>query len=240
MKNYIRYINESKDIKLIAEMIKRDCQPFLQSFDFKTSNDLLYRGEDDLHDKMIKRKRRHNRQSVDTEQETSDFFDKIFKKKFGWEPRSSGIFVLRGGSSYGEKEYVFFPIGDFRYVWSTEIEDFFAYVNGEEFMSWDYYNDVVFGNEWKELEMRGAAENIDEWLELNKWERYETKEEWDKERENVYQRMVDTYKEEGLPDAGFHFESGSELIFDVDYYYLIETDSSNTKLEEELIKELKK
>ena len=50
--------------------------------------------------------------------------DKLFKEMFGWEVRN-GIFTSSTlNYMYGEP-YLFFPIGDFKFVWSPDIDDFY-------------------------------------------------------------------------------------------------------------------
>jgi len=50
----------------------------------------------------------------------------VFKKKFGW-PVRDGVFTTSGrytASDYG-RVGVFYPIGDYKYAWSSEVEDFY-------------------------------------------------------------------------------------------------------------------
>ena len=78
-----------------------------------------------------------------------DILDELFEKKFGWKPRSGGVFCTGSeatASGYGDA-YIFFPIGDFEFLWSPKIHDLYDHVTtrkpvGSIFMK-DFYNETV-------------------------------------------------------------------------------------------------
>lgn len=73
---------------------------------------------------------RQDRKPKDSDMETHVFADDIFKKKFGWKPRSEGVFVSSSrdmSHTYGDL-YVFFPVDGFKFVWSENISDFWKHI----------------------------------------------------------------------------------------------------------------
>ena len=54
-------------------------------------------------------------------------FDKAAKKKFGWKPRSEGMFCVgnKEVAKYYGLAYSVWPIGTFKFIWSDEVDDFF-------------------------------------------------------------------------------------------------------------------
>lgn len=100
-----------------------------------------------------KLKVRKDRKPLDTPLEVHKEFDKIFTKNFGWPARSSGLLTTGDktvAGSYGNA-YQVFPIGKFRFLWSSNVHDLYGrYV---EFMTqqrlsyagggdWEYFKDA--------------------------------------------------------------------------------------------------
>jgi hypothetical protein len=135
----------------IIKIIKSDCRPFLRKLD-KNRIRLLYRGTQHwLGDfntikKFIPRK---HRKPSDMNELDHEMLNKSFYKKFGWKPRSEGVFCTGSSgtaSGYGN-DYIFFPIGDFEFVWSPTIDDLYDYTHtrkpiGSIFLK-DFYDETV-------------------------------------------------------------------------------------------------
>lgn len=118
-------INEEKDIGEIIQILKKDCSKFLRERGKPTN--FLYRGTTRPVKDIVKIIPRKDRKPLDTPQELSDLMDKLFMPKFGWRPRSSGVFAIGdkdAAEEYGEVS-LFFPIGDYKYIWSPKITDFY-------------------------------------------------------------------------------------------------------------------
>lgn len=78
---------------------------------------------------------RKNRTPSDTPDEFHDLANNYLRKKFGWKPRSDGVFATSNyadAKGYGI-QHVFFPIGPFKYIWSPRAKD--LYVN--------IYHDII-------------------------------------------------------------------------------------------------
>ena len=110
----------------IKKILNRDCAKFLK--EMRGEYDLLFRGSYKKVNRIAKIKHNKERKPKDTPQELHDLLNKKFKKKFGW-PVRNGIFTTSSyimADGYGIP-YKFFPIGDYKYVYSTKIEDLFQY-----------------------------------------------------------------------------------------------------------------
>ena len=123
-----------------AKKIKKECQPFLKEIH---GAGFLWRGSDRSTRKgieiIVPRKDRHPK---DMPKVTHDMIDKILKKKFGWKPRSEGVFcspVPSVAQLYGLDNYVYliFPRGPFKYLWSPEIYDLFTELKRENLLFHD-------------------------------------------------------------------------------------------------------
>ena len=116
------FINEEINVEQYLPHIKKKCGMAIKIM--ISSKSLMLRGLDESKD-LVRKKVRKNRKPKDSWEEYSEFLDKELKKKFGWKPRSEGLFVsskYMTASSYGHV-HVIFPIGNFKYVWNTEMGD---------------------------------------------------------------------------------------------------------------------
>jgi len=128
------------DLQPFIDTLKKDCGPFLSVL--KSSNTFLYRGfwvkgekRKELHKcetgiVYFKSKPKKDRKPKDMERADHDELNELLKKKFGWKPRSQGVFATGDQSeagAYGD-DFLFFPIGEFKYVWSRDIKDLFQYI----------------------------------------------------------------------------------------------------------------
>ena len=130
LQQYINHeLNESFMIDDYDEMItiiKKDCSKFLKEF----GSTPVYRGTDDIKkdNTLIRMKSRIDRMPKDTPKHLHDLMDDLFKKHHGWRARSEGVFVTKyfsDAESYG-KPALFFPIGNYKYLWSEDIEDLYV------------------------------------------------------------------------------------------------------------------
>jgi hypothetical protein len=70
---------------------------------------------------------RNDRNPKHSSKNAQKIFDDYAEKRFGWRPRKEGIFTtsdLEDARFYGPV-YAIFPKGDFRYVYHSEVADFF-------------------------------------------------------------------------------------------------------------------
>jgi hypothetical protein len=106
------------------ELIQKNCKPFLKEM---KGSEILYRGyKDDFSDHVVKT-RRKNRKPTNTPVEVQNILDKYFLRYHGWKVRSEGIFATSNyfdAKFYGSA-YIFFPIGNYSYIWSPEIKDMY-------------------------------------------------------------------------------------------------------------------
>jgi hypothetical protein len=109
----------------IITMIEKNCKKFLAEL---MGGKLLWRGAG-THDFKAGEvlKPRPNRQPRNTPKKVHTHLNKLFKEKFGWKARN-GMFVTGGWvpAIYGN-EHIFFPIGNYKYVWSEKHEDLYRH-----------------------------------------------------------------------------------------------------------------
>jgi len=141
------YLTEAKVSKeKIKKILDRDCAKFLK--EMKGEYDLLFRGSYMKIDRIAKVKHNKNRSPKDTPQELHDHLNEMFKKKFGW-PVRSGIFTVPNrstASKYGDT-FNFFPIGDYKYVYSKEVTDLFQEFEDEGVTTF-FSDDKEYDNEY--------------------------------------------------------------------------------------------
>ena len=125
-------INEVDEILIdkYFDIIEKNCKKIL-SF-YKVARNVFYRGSqaDKISkDKILvkKKARLSNREPVNTQIAAHEYANEIFEDVFGWKVRN-GVFATsseKEAKIYGKK-FIFFPIGDFKFVWSPQIQDAFG------------------------------------------------------------------------------------------------------------------
>lgn len=125
--------NWRKDVKAIAEIIKRDCGPYIA----QSGGKFMYRGFDPSNEKLapvsdtVPQKLmtlgtvRKDRRPKDSPQWLHDLINKKLVEKTGRPLRSEGLFTIGKvdtAENYGVG-HIIFPIGDFTYAWSEKIAD---------------------------------------------------------------------------------------------------------------------
>lgn len=140
------------EVEDLVEHIKRECGPFLAAMgDDLQPHHMLRRGasgKDGLWYSVVPRK---NRRPLDTENWVHDEVDRILEPLAGFRPRSAGLFCTGSkaiASGYG-REYIVFPAGEFKFIWSPYIKDLLAFnssrFDGMEFKGYkpDGYPELV-------------------------------------------------------------------------------------------------
>jgi len=124
----LQHLTEIKEIAKedIIKRLKKDCKPFLQ--EIKKAKGFLYRGSSYYVQTMRKAIPRTDRKPTDTPIKLHDQANDFFIKKFGWAGRN-GVFAshLIQALQYGRDAtgtYLFFPIKEYKFIWSPEIDDF--------------------------------------------------------------------------------------------------------------------
>jgi len=124
------------DVTIIADTLRRDCISFVD--DLKNAG-LVYRGRN-VHDKTTAsergkyglyrmKSRLEDRKPLSMRPKMHDAVNKVFEREFGWKVRN-GVFTRGMGdvTGYGEP-HIFFPIGDYKFVWSPVVRDLWNKIN---------------------------------------------------------------------------------------------------------------
>lgn len=113
------------------DLIKRDCQPFLKEVDYDPFDKYpLFRGMQTDNYFIKKNVNLVDRKPVDMGLMTHDQINKYFTQEYGAPFRdalfATGSFIDAEG--YGNAYYIF-PIGEFKYLWSSKIGDLYGDMN---------------------------------------------------------------------------------------------------------------
>jgi len=130
---YKQYLNESNkitDFQTILEILWNKCNPFLKDLlQNGFTGDFLYSGRNDYKKVFIK-KVRDNRYPMDTNYDIHQLYDEEFLNSFGFRARSNAIFCIGNvdtANGYGNKVYMIFPMGNYRFVYSEDISDLYIF-----------------------------------------------------------------------------------------------------------------
>lgn len=113
------------------DKMKRLTESFFKEFgNAYMSDDFIWRGHKDKIETHKTKKRRHNRKPRLLPKELHEYLDDISMELFGWNVRSQGIFCGDYGlSTEWGKPYIFVPIGNYRYIWTTEYYEIYNEYN---------------------------------------------------------------------------------------------------------------
>lgn len=132
-KKYITEITDDDMADSIAKKLKKDCMPFIKEMKANNLQGWFYRATDNYYNFISKPiKPRKDRRPRNTVKELHNYLNMWFKKKFGWKPRSEGVFASSDRNQleflYGEP-FLFFPIGNYKYVYNPKVRDIFMYLD---------------------------------------------------------------------------------------------------------------
>ena len=255
LKQYILDENTAIDDEFngIMDALKKDCKPFLDEYAKSNCRGLLYRGSKRTIRSISKMTSRLvDRKPKDTSKDIHDELNRLFKKKYGWKVRN-GIFTTNRQATakhYG-RAYIFFPIGEFDFVWSDYVKDLYTEFDEQEFAvsefkysskffiaddeysdeygewgkgHWEYNGDEIDEPEIKEDELEDEGKTFDD--NLLKWISDKT---WKEYIEQVQVNWENERKDfvENVVDQYFDkylksaIDSKSEVMFNCKHYYLV-------------------
>jgi len=138
---YNNYLIESKDqLSKKIDIIHKECSDYFKYVDNKYP--YLYRGVRKT--SKFKNVPRNDRISHDVPEIITNIIDKKLEQKFGWRPRTEGVFATSDmitAKTYG-KLYYFFPSNGFKMIWSWDINDLWLYLQQKGIISF-YQNNFI-------------------------------------------------------------------------------------------------
>jgi len=196
-----------RKLKQLAQLVYKNCQPFLEEIDYEVGEYVLYRGINKGKDiaqiftnQLLSR--RPDRMPLHTDQFAHDAFNEYFTKKFN-HPFRNALFVtgnIKIAKDYGTP-YAVFPIGDFEYLWAKNTTDLYvAYSYTEPAKDFSILN--------KFMNYAGVGMDSDSFASIKK---------------DTFKWLNDDveFSQEDLKDA---IETGNEIMLWVDNYYAIRAD----------------
>ncbi len=238
----IEFDEAQQQLEEVAELIKRDCQPWLK----EAGKNLFYRGLDSKSsggylkplfdtDLFLKGSVRNDRRPKDSPNWLHDALNDYFISKVGVPLRSASLFVAADyglASNYG-KTYMIFPIGNFNYAWSKHTADP-AY---EMFMSAAHDNTppsqttaaeaisknfMAFLKKEKPNEYKEAYGDIEEWISAAHTEKFE-------DENDAWAKFIKKFIKENdlwlfnqrLKDAASNKYKEHEVMVVCDQYYAV-------------------
>ena len=145
------YLNENdtpQTMEDIVEILKRDCMPMLKFLKKLGWRYLFHRYTDPPKNRFELKFSRTNRKPLDTPLWLHYFIDDLLYQKFGWKPRSEGVFVWPEPIGETHGTFCVFPVDTFDLIWSPQVGDFYA-----------VYRDL---DDWGEKKI--SKEEIEKWI----------------------------------------------------------------------------
>lgn len=132
----VNFLNEeAKSSDKVIKILKKDCKKFINEFLHKAPVVVTRIIFGDKWETIkilgiVKFTSRTDRIPKDLPQQWHDYFDRQLKHIFGWKPRSEGVFTYVSKSTneksyWRDRTFFFFPIGNYKYVWSPKVSDLY-------------------------------------------------------------------------------------------------------------------
>jgi len=220
------YLNESKieTLEEFTELVKRDCGKFLK--DVRPSKTFLYRGLHGVSDDMGIKTPRADRMPKDTSKNGHEYLGNLFKKYHGWNARKEGVFCFGNPAWAGDYgiTYIIFPVNGYKYVWSDDITDLYAYVSDEYNFSYDDKH-AQFCILWNDKELECFVDDI-----MNNYDDYNEDEKPDYESiegnildkaEKELSNNIKNYNKNNLNKAITNYHEHEISLKCKKYYYII-------------------
>ena len=147
----------SKTPIAIAQLISRDCAPFIAALNGDLMQYKLSRGIEQTAEFGIKKARLVGRKPTSTNPEHHAIWNNWFTENFG-HPYRNGIFVTGDqlvASTYGTMYHIF-PIGQYSILWNPKVGDLFNTMNGAMTKFWS--NNP--GQEWDKPDIDNALDQL--------------------------------------------------------------------------------
>lgn len=233
--------------KKTLAMINRQCSEIIN--EYKQANGILLRGvvnlTSEISPNIYKKIPRTDRKPKDSNPESHEIIDKIFEKKFGWRPRTEGVFAITSpvNAAYYGSVCVFLPANGYKYIWSPKYKDLYSnFLNDIEMYleeyQWEniYYEDLLTRNKYSTLgkipdyvsfeyekttdEGQICIVYLRDKYGNKTWKRFIQKEpDMMKERLSRFDNAVNTYTDTNVKRA---IHISHEVMFKCRYYYAIE------------------
>jgi hypothetical protein len=205
----------SEHYKFVSDMLIEMTD---QDFESHWSRCFFYRGTHGP--KIFERSVKQDRRPKDTHYKLHNWLDNEFQKKFGWRPRTQGLFATGDfgfANGYQNGAWIIFPSNGYKFIWSHKVSDIYKNLNFDAYEDPDVFP-KYFRNEYEQLygadpehhEYDYPFKTFDEYVEdyENKWKK--------KIADELYY-----YQDTDLEGA---MRSGNEVMFGCQKYFAINFD----------------
>jgi len=164
----------TNDMNGFLELVKRDCQPYLQQNSSPLVDTPMWRGlKNPMEETIIAKKgpfqkrdvRLTDRKPKDTPKAIHDALNYAFVKDYGAEFRNA-LFVTNDmyqAGGYGAL-YIIFPRGNFTFLWSPDIPDIFTHYENKQTKQSDedFVLDLLNNNDYSTNNLQEAIKSTNE------------------------------------------------------------------------------
>jgi hypothetical protein len=143
-------IETIEQVENVREILSKQCSEIYNFY--KLKGEFFFRGAKRNNDAFLLETPYQNRAPKDTPQDVSKLLDDAFERKFGWRPRSQGVFGVSNFDTarlYGQV-YILFPVDGFKYVYSATIKDLYLHLRDMGYLGYTeeslyaLYQEIVY------------------------------------------------------------------------------------------------
>jgi hypothetical protein len=200
--------NYSEHLRFVKSVMLEHSDREFESF---WSRCFFYRGA--RGPQIFERAVRKDRTPKDTVYKMQIWLDDAFEKKFGWRPRSQGLFATGNfdqAQGYQDNPYIIFPSNNYKFIWSEKIGDIYRDLQFVDYEDSDNFKvRETFRRRWEHL-FAGVEEpeqSFDDYIE-----------EYENSWKFKVQDAVEKYRNDDLRKA---MVFGNEVMFGCNKYYAV-------------------
>lgn len=153
-----KFINEATvDDEKMVSTLRKECSQWLEEMGDRR----VWRGFKGGVTKTTKKFPRQDRRPLDMPMVVHNTLDDLLKKKFGWKPRSQGVFVAndpRFADNFG-KSYLIWPCNGYKYIYNKDIGDLYQVLQeGGDFLLQNVDGaNVIPSENWNDEKIRNSV-----------------------------------------------------------------------------------
>ena len=158
LKKYI--VEEEGILTKYLPLIEKECQPYIKAI--RGGKGLFARVTSEKA-AILKKRVRADRKPLDSPLKSHKWFDEQFNKKFGWKARSNVIFCYgRPVNDVALYDFLMFPVGKFKYVWSPYVTDLYNIANSQSDEQLYSYDDILETYKYTDKNLKKAVVSSNE------------------------------------------------------------------------------
>jgi hypothetical protein len=158
-------VNEARRMEGFYPEFYKDCKAYINEWVRSRAKTFMLRGTRKPVNSytIINSHVDSGRSPMDMPRELHSMLNRIFKAEFHWNVRDGVSTTGKDTETMYGPQYLFFPIGAYKYVWSPYINDLYSHLESEGMLGDDYFDYETCRDEWYDTYGNEGNKNYGHW-----------------------------------------------------------------------------